>query len=706
MLEKYLGWLVGTSLLILFSIAIFPTSFQLVINWFGPVVGQPLMPILILVFILIAPATKYQTVLTAYIVSGFACGAVGRGGIKRSVILAILVFLTLFLILGANIYSMIKIFGSLESMSLPNPPSDASVVNLLSLPLVSDYLSSVLENLFSRPSGGMDILMLNILSMILINLIINFIALCISSILGGLATSKLFPRLRKKKALSTQSTFNQRILALSVISLTLFVQSPFTSCNIIKGFGGVSKGSLVSQDLGVLEMLKGDFLWTIIQNDGSLSLICGYGSSDPASIGVSLSNNDLQGIIFAGFLVRSGELTMPEDIPQQLQQFLPFIPTQGFVVVSLDSESEARIQTVVSRFETALGIHFKKSMTLQIPIEDRKLNIAFYNVPEGMTVEDSYESFRSMIPENSVFALISPEKVVSKPFVAIIGIINLEMMSELGFEIEDGLLVLALNYVEWSRNFFTGTSTFALSLQEALGFTGSISSNLPNGSYLVVSTPKTVNVGSLNVNPEKAEIHDNTVVLKVNPGETYSDFQIGFAARFPPNVIVTKNVSPSTTSVDGTVTVTVTIKNLGDTVINNVRLNDSETLMSYRLTAYIVSGQTYGYWTKLEPNETQTISYVVKVTSNGIYTLTPARVIYSSEYGEQQKLSEKAVITSNFSFGNYLIKLFTDQTFIINPFILVFILAIIIPPIVEAIKTLTRKKRSIPPSISDTEQIA
>ncbi|MBS7657283.1 hypothetical protein KEJ33_05105, partial [Candidatus Bathyarchaeota archaeon] len=87
MLEKYLGWFTGTWLLIIFAIAIFPQGFQIVINWFGPVFGQFLTPTLMLVFVLIAPAIKYSTVLVAYVISGFACGAVGKGGIKRSILL-------------------------------------------------------------------------------------------------------------------------------------------------------------------------------------------------------------------------------------------------------------------------------------------------------------------------------------------------------------------------------------------------------------------------------------------------------------------------------------------------------------------------------------------------------------------------------------------------------------------------------------------
>jgi len=722
MLEKYFGWLTGTGLLLFFSIVSFPQNFQVVVNWFGPMLGQNLMPVLMLSYILFAPATKYFPILMAHIVSGFVCGAVGRGGIKRSILLAFLVFLTLFLFIGANIYPMIiRVFSSSESLRLPNLPPGASISDLLSLPLVSDYLPSILENLFSGASGGMGFglggLFGNVgtVTQLIINLIINPVIFCVSSVVGGLTVSKILPRFRKKKVFASPSNLSIKILALSVVCLVLF-EVPLASCDTPKKFDSAFKGSLATQDLGedlggVLEMLKGDFIWTIIQNDGSLSLICGYGSSNPADMGVSLSADDLQGIMFAGFLVRGGELTLPEGIPQDLQQFLPLIPNQGFIVLSTNSESETQIQTVVSKFETALGIHFKKVTALQIPTENLVLNVMFYDVSEGMTIEEGYLKFRSMLPGNGVLSLVSPDKVVSKPFVALVGIINLETLGGFGLKIddEDGLIALAINYAEWSKNFFTGTQTFTFSLQEILGFTGQISSNLPNGSYIVVSIPETVNATNLSVNPIEAEVYGNTIILKVNPREVYTDLQIGFVARFPPNIVITKTVSPSITNADGTVTVTVTIKNLGDITVNNVNLNDSRTIASYPLTALIVSGQTSGSWAKLEPNETKTISYVVKVTSNGVYTLTPASATYSTDLGEQRKESEKCVIISEFNFGKYLSELFVDETFVINPFILIFSLAVIIPPVVEAIKIALRKLRKkpstpSPATIGDTEQ--
>ncbi|MEM2969724.1 MAG: hypothetical protein QXR63_02185 [Candidatus Bathyarchaeia archaeon] len=716
MLEKYLGWFTGTLLLIIFSIAIFPQGFQIVINWFGPVFGQFLTPTLMLVFVLIAPAIKYSTVLVAYVISGFACGAVGKGGIKRSILLAVLVFLTLFLVIAANVFPIAKVFvfSSFKLTSFPSTPPGTSIIDLLSLPLVSDYLPSILENMFRGASDGMDVrsdIFLGVAVLILINMLINFIILCISSIIGGLTTSKILPRFRKKKTSASPSNLNQKIAALSIASLILCLQISIASCNMPKKFDSTFKGSLVTQELGgILEMLRGDFIWTIIQNDGSLSLICGYGSLDPADIAVSLSSTDLQGIIFAGFIVRSGELTLPEGIPQELQQFLPFIPNQGFIVLSIGSESETQIQTVVSRFEAALRVHFRKITDLQIPMENIQLNVVIYDVSGDMTIENSYETFRSILPENGVLSLIAPDKVVSKPFVALAGIINLKTIGELGLEIDgdEELIVLAINYVELDRNYFTGTSTFKFSLQEILGFSTPISSNLPNGSYIVVTVPENVNISSLTVNPERVEVHGNTVVLRVNPGESYNDLQIGFVARFPPKIVITKTVSSTSTSADGTVTVTVTIQNLGDTTVNNVVLNDSRTIASYPLTAYIISGQIHRSWAQLEPNETQTISYVIKVTSNGVYTLTPAIATYSSEFGEQQKESEKIVIISNFNLGKYLSELFTDQTFVVNPFVLIFSLAIIIPPVVEAVKTFLKRKPSIstPATTSDIEQTA
>jgi uncharacterized repeat protein (TIGR01451 family) len=197
-------------------------------------------------------------------------------------------------------------------------------------------------------------------------------------------------------------------------------------------------------------------------------------------------------------------------------------------------------------------------------------------------------------------------------------------------------------------------------------------------------------MSSLTVNINDAEIHENTIVLQVNPGDSYADLRIGFAARFPPNVAVTKSVSPSTTNAGGTVTVTVEVHNLGDTAVNNVEVDDSDTVGTYQLTADIVSGLTSGYWAQLDPNGIRTITYTVRVMANGVYTLEPATVTYSDEYGDYTKTSEKTVIASNFELGKYLGNLLEDQTFIL-------LLALILPPAVTAIRILTKKKAVEPP---------
>ncbi len=701
-LEKYSGWLTGTGLLLLFSVAFFPQSFQIVINWFGPVVGQNLTPILMIAFILLASGIKYPTVLVAYAVSGFACGAVGRGGIKRSLLLALAAYFTIFLILGANIYPMLTMFSSFSSTSMPSPPPGTSLIDLLSLPLVSDMASTLIESMFSGGQGGMQggvqAIYLSIAIIVLTSLAINLVTLCLSSVFGGLTTSKIIPRFRKGKTTPLGQSPNTKLLALSILSLTLFSQMPLVSCSTNRPVNSASAGIFVAQDLGGLfGMGSGEFLLGQIQDDGGLSFIYANLGLDLTATGITLSAEDLQGVMLAGFAVRSGDVT---GLPAELQQILLMLPNQGFFVLTSGEDTEtaeAQSQNIASEFEAALGVTFSEPSFFQIPMGEQQFFIVAYNTPAGMTVDDGYDAFNSLLPADGISPLLSPDSVGSRPFIALVGVINPEAMGGGGAGGTGGTIGFAVNFVEWNQSYFSGTSSFDFSLQQTLGYTGTISSNLPNGSYIAVTLPQTIDISSLTVNLDEAEIHDNTIVLQVNPGDSYADLRIGFVARFPPNVAVTKSVSPSTTNAGGTVTVTVEVHNLGDTAVNNVEVDDSDTVGTYQLTADVVSGLTSGYWAQLDPNGIRTITYTVKVTANGVYTLEPATVTYSDEYGDYTKTSETTVITSNFEIGKYLGNLFEDQTFTVNPFMLILLLALILPPAVTAIRILTRKKPAEPP---------
>jgi hypothetical protein len=655
LLEKYLGWLTGTGLLILFSVILFPQGFQFVVNWLGPVVGQNLTPILMIVYILLASAIKYPTILLTYIVSGFACGALGRGGVKRSILLALLAFLTLFLLLGANIYPMIRTFSSFSATSMPSMPPGASLTDLLSLPLVSDYASTALQSLFGGGQGGggmmggSQTILLQIGLMLLTSLLINFAVLCVSSVIGGLTTSKLIPRLRRGKTPVPGPNLNTRVLAFSILSLLLFSQIPVATCNMVKNVNSATTGTLVTQDMNELfGMANGEFLMGQISNDGSLSFIYAYAGFDLATMGITLSASDLQGIMFAGFAVRSGDVT---GLPDQFQQLLTYVPSQGFFVLSSGGgDVEAQSRRITSQFEVALGISFGEPSVLQVPMGDQQFNIVMYNVATGTTVETGYNAFHSLLPTGGLSHFLTPDSVSSRPFIALLGVMNPEVMGGGGGSKNGtsggnvGTISFAVNFVAWNQT-YAGTSLFDFSLKQTLGFTGAISSNLPNGSYIAVTLPPTIEMDSLTVDPNSAVAEGSTVMLMVNPGDSYADLRISFRARFPPNVVVTKTISPSVTNAGGTVTVTVEVHNLGDTAINNVDVDDSDTVGTYQLSADVVSGSTSGHWTQLSPGETRTVTYSVRVSANGIYTLEPATVTYSDEYGDYTKTSEREVVT-------------------------------------------------------------
>jgi len=99
----------------------------------------------------------------------------------------------------------------------------------------------------------------------------------------------------------------------------------------------------------------------------------------------------------------------------------------------------------------------------------------------------------------------------------------------------------------------------------------------------------------------------------------------------PLMVSVTKDVSRTTSSRNSDVEVTVTVRNDDSEAMVDVRLDDGDSLKSYTWGASLSSGSTAQSWTRIGPRETRTITYTVRLSQEGVYSLGPASLEYSHE---------------------------------------------------------------------------
>jgi hypothetical protein len=140
---------------------------------------------------------------------------------------------------------------------------------------------------------------------------------------------------------------------------------------------------------------------------------------------------------------------------------------------------------------------------------------------------------------------------------------------------------------------------------------------------------------------------DPGIVTVIEPGGTIdpSSLELGISGlTLPLNVKITKAVSDARVKEGSRVEVTVTIKNNDDDPMTNVELDDGGTLSSYSLSSRLTSGSTSGYWPRIEPGQSETISYTIELENSGVYSLSPAQMSYAHEDVSFRKSSDKAEV--------------------------------------------------------------
>lgn len=128
------------------------------------------------------------------------------------------------------------------------------------------------------------------------------------------------------------------------------------------------------------------------------------------------------------------------------------------------------------------------------------------------------------------------------------------------------------------------------------------------------------------------ELADRIMLTVASPGSLLdsSNFQITFSALLPLNVQVSKQVTPQAISINGEVQVTVTVENDDDYPMEDVVLDDGDAVLGYPASE-VVSGSTRETWSILQPGDSRTLTYTLRLGAGGVYTLRPAEVQYVYE---------------------------------------------------------------------------
>ncbi|MHA1735431.1 MAG: CARDB domain-containing protein [Candidatus Thorarchaeota archaeon] len=191
-------------------------------------------------------------------------------------------------------------------------------------------------------------------------------------------------------------------------------------------------------------------------------------------------------------------------------------------------------------------------------------------------------------------------------------------------DIEGPLAIGAVGYI---GDQVVSSTTESLSVASLVGAT-SFSPSTEGVSVVLVNLPDFVNITSVTPFEENHTMIDNGLVLwNATWYGTQDDYVISFQSdEFPPLVTISRTFSSESTSPGGSVQVTVTVTNEGETAIDNVQIVDDGIGDIY--TTIAVSGTTSTTVPSLGPGESATITYTVTFQNEGSYTFPKASVTY------------------------------------------------------------------------------
>ncbi|MFX1487372.1 MAG: hypothetical protein ACFFBS_09815 [Promethearchaeota archaeon] len=214
-MSKFLGWLGGS--LIAFGIAytILPLGYEMIIAWFGPVLGYPLRPIIAAFYNLLGDYSDiiHIAIWASSCFFGGLIAARGKGGI----VVGFSIFSTMFLLLIAFGLVMLSTFlnfstweidpavmSQLQSLAM-SPPPGIDIFAIFSIPVIGDLMDFIINMMMGGGSFYFSMLINLIIEVVAVRMIINLVIAIVLGGLGGYISRKVIDK-RAGKIKGTQET--------------------------------------------------------------------------------------------------------------------------------------------------------------------------------------------------------------------------------------------------------------------------------------------------------------------------------------------------------------------------------------------------------------------------------------------------------------------------------------------------------------------
>jgi hypothetical protein len=689
-LRKSAAFLICFFLLMFLGYFTLHQSFLLVGDWLGPILGSSIYTLFTAVFLLFGDPLKFVVLAVVWGLVAFIGGLIIRRRLGATLMM-LLLFLSLIPILAASglgMFLRLQESGVLNSGSnifdtLPPIPSGFTLANVLEAPIIGKVIELVLGMMTSAQEGGG----VDILGAVLIPVLIDFAMKPVIIVVAALVGVEVGRRLEKPFAPRSESLrlrlggkpmpkpaaqvpASTMLKAALLVCLVLF-QMPLHS---LQPVGAAGDGFYAENLAGIVDDNGRAYVGDVFV-DTSLPSGIGPGTQGTEGLVASLLVSQ-EGIM--DLVSKSGLL--PPDI--DVSSFIDTVPPTFAVMVyagAYKEEAGNRADAFSSVFSNTYGVSLQKLVAFD---SIQSFNNGTVQLPISMVVYESPSSLEDVASGAYIEQFVGHggyAELVDKAFkngrlipgattdsadgsMIFTGFLNLAPFREYipigiipeGFQAKlepflDGPVSVSGGVSYFDRGYTKEGELAMLDLLSLLGV-GEAPTISPDAdsSLLVVVAPNRTETDGQEVPNIKItttlpldEIEDNFTEgilstlgdFEVDiPGEQLSDlrFQVGIrGVTLPLNVLLTKSVSPESSSPNGVIQVTVTVRNDDSKAMANVLIDDSRTLTGYSVSASIASGSTSTTFSSIAPGETRTLTYNVRLGEAGAYTLRSASLSYS-----------------------------------------------------------------------------
>lgn len=680
-MSKLAAVLVSTLVFFVLAVSWLPSSFDPILNWFGPVIGPSFQILLALIFMLFGSPLIYSIVFTTWAITGIVVGLFARG-LRSAIGAASLVYTFAYALLGiafGAVFLQLNNSGFFHHVTIPPIPPGTTTASILNIPVFKQFAPLFLSGISGLTSGSSPLSTFSIsslLSTIVPSIIGGFVILIIFAAISGFAMGRISKMLRPSKrekwkpvnepaavqenkpGEAPPSQGEQQPVPTSVKTAAIAILAILL---LGAGFVAFTNASYASSNFYAESVLS------LVNPDGSAT---NYYTFLSGSFGLSsLTSSSMGPDIIAGVVAsQAGNLGfLPQSLTSQFSKYVTLVPPTIAVLLyngscsSTKSEATSASSALSSAFDiTGLG--------LLVSLSEQGSNLGMPNTQNICAyVYQSTESLSSMatifentvIPAFSSSGLISVfEKGLSSGFlipsatstsvnssaiyagfiepqflanIPVIGqMVSGSASSQSLLEILGGVAqqnsVLHSSSNEHTASFSQLTqyssSQIGFASVSSFSFAG-LAVPLPsNNSTSSIPNLSDFNYTIITTNPALLAqiLGSGQNIISLSPGQNISssEIQAAFTKLLPAYLSITKTFRADS---NGTVTVTVTVLNNDNDSLTNLVMNDTLFTNAYASSLVVVSGNPLNSSvSSLAPSSTAVYSYIVKLDGIGTYS--------------------------------------------------------------------------------------